>query len=95
MTNQPEIRTVNIDPEPKGKLKDIAGSNRDEWNSRLANLVVSALPDQSSKDIGTAAVSGMVEMKPADPMEGCPTVAPGVQPDWNRVAHQPGTGRPG
>ena len=65
-----EIRTVNIDPEPKGKLRDIAGSNRDEWNTRIVNLVASALPDQNTKEAGAAAISGMVDMKPADPVEG-------------------------
>ena len=70
MSKPQQIRTINIDPEPKGKLKDIGGSNRDEWNSHIANLVASALPDQSSKDAATAALSGLVDMKPADPMEG-------------------------
>ena len=70
MTKQQQTRTINIDPEPKGKLRDIAGSSRDEWNSRIANLVASALPDHNAKEAGAAAISGMVDMKPADPVEG-------------------------
>jgi hypothetical protein len=69
-------RTVTLDAAPKGKLKALGGSIRDEWNARLSNLVASALPvnqtDNSNEpdEAATAALSGMVDIKPTDPVEG-------------------------
>ena len=69
-----QTRTVELDPSPKAKLSSIGGSDRDEWNGRLANLVVNAVPnssDEKQKDeIATAVISGLVDMKPEDPIEG-------------------------
>ena len=77
MTNaKPKIiRTVALDPAPEGKLKAVGGAVRDEWNVRLLSVVGSALPvNQAAGDAAdvaaTAALSGMVDMKPADPIEG-------------------------
>ena len=68
---KPEIRRININPEPKGEMKDVCGSQQDVWNLRLASLVVSTLPDHASdKEAATAAISAMADMKPADPIEG-------------------------
>ena len=69
-----QTRTVELDPSPKAKLSSIGGSDRDEWNGRLANLVVNAVPNSSDKnqkdELATAVISGLVDMKPADPIEG-------------------------
>ena len=69
-----QTRTVELDPSPKAKLRSIGGSGRDEWNGRLANLVVNAVPnssDEKQKDeLATAVISGLVDMKPEDPIEG-------------------------
>ena len=78
MTNaKPKIiRTVALDPAPEGKLKAVGGAVRDEWNVRLLSVVGSALPvnqaaGNTEADVAaTAALSGMVDMKPADPIEG-------------------------
>ena len=67
---KPESTVVELDPNPKGEMKAIAGADHDEWNNRQLNLVLSALPgERDNKDL-TAIVSGMVDMKPADPIEG-------------------------
>jgi hypothetical protein len=69
-------RTVTLDAAPKGKLKALGGAIRDEWNGRLLNLVASALPvnqtagDTEANEAATAILSGMVDIKPADPVEG-------------------------
>src|SRR5215204_1870396 len=69
-----QTRTVELDPSPKAKLSSIGGSDRDEWNGRLANLVVNAVPNSSDKkqkdELATAVISGLVDMKPEDPIEG-------------------------
>jgi hypothetical protein len=41
-----------------------------KWNLRQANLVLSALPGKCDNEATTAIVSGMLDMKPADPTEG-------------------------
>ena len=51
-------------------MKDIAGADHDEWNIRQVNLVFAALPGEWDDKDSTAVVSGMVDMKPADPIEG-------------------------
>jgi hypothetical protein len=73
----PEKRGVmiEIDPTPKGEWKVLGGSDRDEWNKRLSTLVVDALPvDQKNANAlsyaGSAVMAGVVDMKPADPVEG-------------------------
>ncbi len=68
-------RVIALDPDPKGKGKAIGGGLCDQWNDRLTTLVVTALPvNQQNADAvseaGAGAISGMVDMKPADPIEG-------------------------
>jgi hypothetical protein len=72
-----EGRTVNIkiDRSPKGRGKAFGGGDRDQWNDRLLNLVVRALPfDQHNDDAvshaGSAVAAGTVDMNPSDPIEG-------------------------
>ena len=67
--------TIGIDPAPKGEWKVLGGGDRDEWNQRLSRLVVNALPvdlrnTKSVLEAGSAVISGVVDMKPADPIEG-------------------------
>ena len=66
---------IALDPDPKGERKAVGGGLRDQWNDRLTTLVVTALPvnQQNTDDVseaGSAAISGMVDMRPADPIEG-------------------------
>jgi hypothetical protein len=47
----------------------------DQWNERLSNLVTRALPvnQQNAEAVslaGSAVAAGVVDMKPADPIEG-------------------------
>jgi hypothetical protein len=67
---KPESTVVQIDPNPRGEMKDVAGADHDEWNIRQVNLVFAALPGEWDDKDSTAVVSGMVDMKPADPVEG-------------------------
>jgi hypothetical protein len=61
---------------PAGKLKLLGGGKMDEWNKRLSDITVSALPIAHSKnkdDITEACVAvsyGVMDMAPADPIEG-------------------------
>jgi hypothetical protein len=74
-----EVKTekvgIEIEGAPKGEWKALGGSDHDKWNKRTSRLVISALPvDQKSaealSDAGSAVASGMVDMKPTDPIEG-------------------------
>jgi hypothetical protein len=67
---KPESTVVQIDPNPRGEMKDVAGADHDEWNIRQVNLVFAALPGEWDDKDSTAVVSGMVDMEPADPVEG-------------------------
>jgi hypothetical protein len=67
---KPESTVVKLDPNPRGEMKDVAGADHDEWNIRQVNLVFAALPGEWDDRDSTAVVSGMVDMKPADPIEG-------------------------
>ena len=58
------------DPSLKGTMKAIAGADHDEWNLRQADLVLATLPGKRDDEANTAILSGMVDMKPADPIEG-------------------------
>jgi hypothetical protein len=66
--------TVALDPKPKGGLKILGGSQADDWNMRLANLVGAAMPGQSNRDAAIeankAVWEGMIDFAPADPIEG-------------------------
>jgi hypothetical protein len=66
---------IEIDHTPKGEWKVLGGGDRDQWNERLSSLVVSALPldlknAKAVSDAGSAVMAGVVDMKPADPIEG-------------------------
>jgi hypothetical protein len=55
--------------------KALGGSDRDQWNERLSDLVIGALPvNQTNAEVvshaGSAVAAGIVDMKPADPIEG-------------------------
>jgi|SRR5215211_845447 len=70
-----EVRTLALDPNPKGELKDLGGSRSDEWNMRLLNLVGSSLPInnsdvKASNEAIKAVCQATVDIAPADPVEG-------------------------
>jgi hypothetical protein len=72
---KPKQVNVTLDPNPKGAFKKLGGSQADDWNQRLGNLVASALPiDQSGGEEGLkasrAVYHAMIDMKPDDPIEG-------------------------
>lgn len=72
---KPQTRTILLDPAPKGDMKFVAGADHDEWNLRLTRLVLGALPlnqldTEALNEASVATLSGMVDMKPADPVEG-------------------------
>jgi hypothetical protein len=74
-TDKPHVNEIALDPKPKGERKALGGGLRDQWNDRLTHLVITALPinqqnTEAVSEVGTGAVSGMVDMKPADPIEG-------------------------
>jgi hypothetical protein len=64
------VTTIEIDSEPAGKWKMLGGGDRDEWNNRQGILLIEALVSSGNNDAATAALSGMIDMKPADPVEG-------------------------
>jgi hypothetical protein len=69
------VRKIAIDPDPKGDLKALGGAKYDDWNNWLAAATAEALPvnpnDEASATLATVAVySGMIDLKPADPLEG-------------------------
>jgi hypothetical protein len=59
-----------------GQFKAIGGSKADEWNKRLNELTVSALPMANSKDTETFTAAALavayctMDIAPADPTEG-------------------------
>jgi hypothetical protein len=66
---------IEIHAVPKGKWKALGGSNRHQWNERLSDLVTWALPVEQTNaeavsQAGSAVAAGIVDMKPADPIEG-------------------------
>jgi hypothetical protein len=72
---KPKEVTVELDPKQKGDFKKLGGSQADDWNMRLANLVTSALPiDQSGSEqcvkASKAVYHAMIDVAPADPIEG-------------------------
>jgi hypothetical protein len=72
--NKEPAATVALDPKPKGEFKMFGGSQADDWNMRLANLVGAAMPGQSNRDAAIKANEavwlGMIDIAPADPIEG-------------------------
>lgn len=78
MTKRPKIdtaATIAIDAVPNGKFKMLGGSCRDQWNNRLSTLVTRALPINQTdveavSNAGSATAAGIVDLNPADPIEG-------------------------
>jgi hypothetical protein len=71
----PKVRSIALNPNPKGEFKMVGGSIADDWNMRLLNGVGGALPVQhsdinASNEAITATAQAMIDMKPADPIEG-------------------------
>src|SRR4030095_4642032 len=53
-------------------MKQTGGGENHAWNDRIQRLVLSAIPT-SREDlgaVGTAVFSGMIDINPADPIEG-------------------------
>jgi hypothetical protein len=70
-----EVRTIELDPNPKGELKMLGGSRSDKWNLRLLNLVGNSLPidhsnRETSKEATKAVCQATADIAPADPIEG-------------------------
>jgi hypothetical protein len=66
---------IEIERMPKGEWKALGGGDRDQWNERLSTLVTRALPlnqynTELVSKVGSAVAAGVVDMKPADPIEG-------------------------
>jgi hypothetical protein len=68
---------LKLDPNnPESKFKLLGGGKMDEWNKRLSDITVNALPIAHSKNKDAIteaclAVSyGVMDMAPADPVEG-------------------------
>jgi len=59
-----------------GHHKEIGGGDSENWNFRQMQLILSALPGASARDkksageIGSAVISGLMDVKPTDPVEG-------------------------
>jgi hypothetical protein len=70
MTKQPikiELRCAG------SNMKQTGGGERHAWNDRIQTNVLSALPKRANEDlgkVGTAVFSGMIDIDPADPIEG-------------------------
>src|ERR1700752_779719 len=70
-----DTKGVVIETKP-GSSKDIGGGESENWNFRQMQLILSALPGASARDkksageIGSAAISGVMDVKLADPIEG-------------------------
>jgi glycine/D-amino acid oxidase-like deaminating enzyme len=71
---QPKVAgaTVELEPNPKPKIKELGGSNYDVWNYWLANGTMSAIPAHTDEKFSQreAIASVMVDMKADDPVEG-------------------------
>jgi hypothetical protein len=68
-------REISIDPSPKGDLKALGGAKYDDWNNWLVSRTAAALPvnqkdEASATAAATAVLSGMIDLKPADAIEG-------------------------
>ena len=66
---------ISLNPKPKGDFKRLGGSMADDWNMRLFNLTSMALPINQSDieektQVGTAVAQAIVDIAPADPVEG-------------------------
>jgi hypothetical protein len=71
---EPEVRAIALTDGTKREMKPFGGSDRDEWNSMAVTRLVTALPNgaQNSEvgnQVATAALAGLIDFKPADPVE--------------------------
>jgi hypothetical protein len=72
MRNSIKAKKVEIAIEAnKGERKQLGGSNFDEWNDRLSNLVASAVPvnfkDHEEVQASSLAIfCGMIDINPGD-----------------------------
>jgi hypothetical protein len=69
------VRQIAVDPHPKGNRKAVGGAVHDDWNDWLAGSTAGSLPSDQRDEVlaarATGAVySGMIDLKPADPVEG-------------------------
>jgi len=74
MTKKPGVM-IEIDRTPKGEWKALGGGDHDQWNERLSTLATRALPvnqknAETVSKAGSAVAAGIVDIKPADPIEG-------------------------
>ena len=73
-TTEKPTANIGIDAAPKGKWKTLGGSDRDQWNERLSNLTwvlpINQKNTEAVSRAGSAAAAGVVDMEPADPIEG-------------------------
>jgi hypothetical protein len=54
-----EVRTIEFDPNPKGKLRMLGGSRSGKWNLRLLNLVGNLVAlDHSNRETSNEATKG-------------------------------------
>jgi hypothetical protein len=72
IAEKPAVK-IEIHAAPKGEWKALGGSDRDQWNERLSDLVIKALPVKQTNaeavsHSGSAVAAGIVDMKPADPV---------------------------
>jgi hypothetical protein len=68
-------RHIRIAADPRGHRKEVGGADHDDWNDWLALTTSLALPVDQNDETGavratTAVYSGMIDLKPADPIEG-------------------------
>jgi len=73
--DDPKPRSITLNPKPKGEFKLLGGSLADDWNMRLLNNVGGAVPvnhsdAKVSNEAITAVCQAMVDIAPADPIEG-------------------------
>jgi hypothetical protein len=70
MTKKNIVSNIGLQPNPKAaKFKALGGAEHDEWNQWLASRTSMALPMDDTQ-AARAVISGMVDLKPADPIEG-------------------------
>jgi hypothetical protein len=69
------VRYIAIDPNPSGDGKSIGGADHDDWNDWLGQNTAAALPIDQRDEVTAvkatvALYSGMIDLKPTDPIEG-------------------------
>lgn len=71
------LEVPRLDPNATAKLKDMGGSNADQWNQLQVGMVLQALPTSAGslsaeyiQECQVAAASGMADCQPDDPIEG-------------------------